>query len=100
MYEAAWRACRSPIRSWTELWDLPMRQKMPPKMMALDTLLMARPMLVALSRLTWRLHRALLTALTICQSHRLDSPLDCPSSYSHALQMTMARASSSMNEKQ
>lgn len=39
-----------------------MRQKMPPKMIALDTLLMARPMLVALSLLTWRLQHALLEA--------------------------------------
>ncbi len=58
-----WHACRRPILSWTELWDLPMRQKMPPKMMALDTLLMARPMFVALSLLTWRLHHTLPSAL-------------------------------------
>ena len=49
-------ACSSPMRSWMELWEQPMRQKMPPKMMALETLLMARPMLVALSLLTWRLY--------------------------------------------
>lgn len=49
-------ACRRPILSWMELWELPMRQKMPPKIMALDTLLAARPTLVALSLLTWRLH--------------------------------------------
>ena len=70
VYEAAWRACRSPIRSWTELWDLPMRQKMPPKMMALDTLLMARPMLVALSLLTCRLQHAPLASLRDQQSSR------------------------------
>ena len=49
-------ACRSPMRSWMEPWERPMRQKMPPKMTALDILLMARPMLVALSLLTWRLY--------------------------------------------
>ena len=40
-----------------------MRQKMPPKIAALDTLLMARPMLVALSLLTCRLQHAPLLAL-------------------------------------
>ena len=49
-------ACSSPMRSWMEPWEQPMRQKIPPKMTALDMLLMARPMLVALSLLTWRLH--------------------------------------------
>ena len=47
--------CSRPILSWMELWARPMRQKMPPKMTAEDTLLIARAMLVALSRLTWRL---------------------------------------------
>ena len=47
-----------------------MRQKIPPKMMALDTLLMARPMLVALSLLTCRLQHAPLASLRDQQSSR------------------------------
>lgn len=47
--------CSRPIRSWMRLWLRPMRQKMQPKMMAEDTLLMARAKFVALSLLICRL---------------------------------------------
>ncbi len=44
-----------PILSWMEVWLRPIRQKMPPKMMAEETLLIARATFVALSRLICRL---------------------------------------------
>ena len=88
--------CSRPILSWMELWARPMRQKMPPKMTAEDTLLIARAMLVALSRLTWRLwwrmhdnldHSLPSGIVVLCSSIALDAqdnplqrpwPLMCP----------------------
>ena len=60
------RACMSPMRFCTEIWLHPSRQKMLPKMKALDTLLAALDTLVALSR-------------TFCSQERLKRRAACRS---------------------